>query len=129
MTGGLLKQGTSKLGLVPYFIVLVWVQDGTGQTPHDARDLSFWLSRGKAELDRSAFHDGESSLRRAIALDPHSGLGHLLLARALLGQLPLNLRLFPDSEGVLPKAEVEAKLAVELLPKDPKALCVLGIVE
>jgi len=87
-----------------------------------------WIRRGKADLDRSFFTEAESAFRKAITLQPNSGPAHLLLARALLGELPPNLTMFPDSQGVLPKAEQAANTAVELSPGNAEALCVAGIV-
>jgi tetratricopeptide (TPR) repeat protein len=48
------------------------------------------------------------------------------LGRCLENCLPL--RLFPDVQGVLPKAEQAANRAVELSPGNAEALCVAGIV-
>jgi tetratricopeptide (TPR) repeat protein len=93
--------------------------------PHGAAE---WMAAGQADLDRFFFVDAEAAFRRAIALDADSAKAHILLARALIGQLSPNLMLFPDTGGLLPKAEKEADRAVELSPEDANALCVQGIV-
>ena len=102
---------------------------GVGQTRTGANESAAWIERGQAELDRSHFKDAESALRKAVELDPKSATAHFLLVRAILGQLLPNLRIFPDSEGLLPKAEVEGKIAVELAPADANAWCALGTAE
>jgi tetratricopeptide (TPR) repeat protein len=99
-----------------------------GQTQTDLHSAADWIERGKAELGRYFFSDAESAFRKAILLEPDSAEAHLLLARALLGNLPPNLMLFPDSEGLLPKAEQAANRAVELAPDSAEALCVAGLV-
>jgi hypothetical protein len=98
----------------------------TAQT--QSRTAEEWIEQGKTELARYSHRDAEAAFRQAIALNPDSAQANVLLARALIGQLPLNLMLFPDSEGILPKAEQAANRAVELAPSNPEALCVAGIV-
>lgn len=105
------------------------VPQNAGQTPAQTRESVTWIERGKANLDRSLYKNAETAFSNSIALDPSSAQAHWLLARALLGQLALNLRLFPDTEGLLPRAEAEANKALELSPADVNALCVLGLVK
>lgn len=58
------------------------------QAQTDARAAAEWIERGKADLDRCLFTNAESAFRKAISLAPDSAPAHLLLARALLGELP-----------------------------------------
>ena len=92
-------------------------------------DPLVWTARGQRDLDRFYFSAAEQSLSKAVRLDPKSATAHRLLARALLGQLPPNLHLFPDSQGLLPKADAEATKATELDPSDASSWCALGIVK
>ncbi len=87
------------------------------------------MERGRVDLNRSDFKDADLAFRNAIAVDPSSAAGYIFLTRALIGELPPNLRLFPDSEGLLPKAEQSAKKAVALAPTNAAALYLLGKVE
>src|SRR4051794_40912546 len=98
------------------------------QSPGDTHQAADWIERGKVDLKRYFFIEAESSFRKAIALKEDSATVHLLLTRALIGQLPLNLTLVPDSQGILPKAEQSINRALELSPENAEALSVLGIV-
>jgi tetratricopeptide (TPR) repeat protein len=98
------------------------------QAQTDSGKAAEWIERGNADLDRYFFTNAEADFRKAIALQPDSGPAHLLLARALLGELPANLKMFGDIQGILPKAEQAANTAVELSPANAEALCVAGIV-
>jgi tetratricopeptide (TPR) repeat protein len=93
--------------------------------PHTAAE---WMERGKVELKRAYYRDAESAFRKAIALTPDSASAHVLLARALIGELLPNLGMFPDTDGILPKAEQAVNRALELSPENLEALCVSGIV-
>ena len=92
-------------------------------------DPAVWIAQGQRDLDRFDFRNAQQSLHRALSLDPKSATAHQLLARALVGQVPPNLHLFADSEGLLAKAEIESKKAVELSPTDAPSWCILGMVE
>ena len=101
------------------YVAMLAAGASTAQT--QSRTAEEWIEQGKAELARYHHQDAEAAFRQAIALNPDSSQAHLLLARALIGQLPPNLILLPDSEGILPKAEQAANRAVELAPSNPTA--------
>lgn len=69
------------------------------------------MERGRSDLKRFFFTRAEADFRSAIASDSRSANAYVGLTRALLGELPPNLRTAGDVRGIL-----------------PKALCVLGIV-
>lgn len=99
----------------------------TGEAQVDAGALQ-WIERGKAEMKRGYSSAAERDFRKAIELEPENAKAFVLLTRALLGELPLNLRMFPDTQGVLPKAEEAVGRALAISPGDWEALCVAGIV-
>ena len=88
-----------------------------------------FIEDGKRKLDNGQFVAAADALREAAELDPHSAVAYELLARALAGQASYNLRLLPDVNGVLPKAEAAAKKAVELAPLAASGWCALGLVD
>ena len=86
------------------------------------------IESGKRELDNGQFTAAADSFREAAEIDPSSEVPYELLARALVGQVPYNLRLLPDVNGALPEAKTAAKKAVDLAPFDASAWCALGLV-
>jgi tetratricopeptide (TPR) repeat protein len=86
------------------------------------------MERGRSDLKRFFFTHAEADFRSAIASDSRSANAYVGLTRALLGELPPNLRTAGDVRGILPKAEAAARKAITLAPRNAEALCVLGIV-
>jgi tetratricopeptide (TPR) repeat protein len=98
------------------------------QTANETPSAATWIERGKIELARGSSTEAETDFRQAIALEPDNAQASVLLARALLAELPPNPGLSADSQNLLPKAEQAVQRALALSPGDPDALCVAGIV-
>ena len=109
-------------------IAPVWIVSQSAYCQMPPVSAPVWMERGKAELKRAFFADAETDFRNAIALEPDNAKAYTLLARALIGQLFPNVSMFPDTQGLLPKAEEAITHALALSPEDSEALCVEGIV-
>jgi len=98
------------------------------QTQTAPSSAAAFIQQGKADMERGLYAQAEFEFRKATLLEPESPQAYLLLARALLGELPPNLKVLPDVQGVLPKAEEAINRAVALSPENAEAVCVQGIV-
>ena len=98
------------------------------QTPQE-QEAARWMERGQAALAAYRYKEAADAFQHAIGIRELDAVAHAYLARALLGEAPFNPRLMPDSEGILARAEAEAKKAVELSPASPDALAALATVE
>jgi tetratricopeptide (TPR) repeat protein len=110
-------------------LALVAALVAAGQTSSGKRESDVWTERGRVALAEYRYHDAAEAFQKVIAISPDLAAAHAQLARALLGEAPPNPLLFPDTNGFLPKAEAEARKAVDLSPADPEALSTLASVD
>jgi tetratricopeptide (TPR) repeat protein len=114
------------------FVVLVALAAAVaaaGQASPGNPESAVWMERGKAALAEYRYYDAAEAFQKAVAISPDLAAAHAQLARALLGEAPLNPLLFPDTQGFLTKALAAARKAVELSPADPEALSALATVD
>jgi protein TonB len=100
-----------------------------GQTPPENRGSEAAMERGRAALAEYRYRDAADAFQKVIAISPDLAAAHAQLARCWLGLAPINPLLLPDTDAFLPKAEAEARKAVDLSPADPDALSALATVE
>ena len=110
-------------------VALIAALGAAGQTTSGSRESDAWTERGRVALAEYRYHDSTAAFQKVIASSPDLAAAHALLARSLLGEAPLNPLLIPDTNGFLPKAEAEARRALDLSPDDPEALSAMASVQ